>query len=212
MANVSATALFLAVDGNGSVYVSQGTSIIKITNGVVSTFASGFVNAGSLAFDRSGNLFVIDNGGTIVRVFPDGTKFPFATLLKGASFLAFDRSGNLFTTANPLGSGSGVIYKFSSTGDRSTFASGLTNVEGLAFDAAGTLFVAETGTQSGSKNHFYCCRVRATPPGFRCGRQSFCHKRNRYHLESHAGRNGKHFQRSELSGRTSFRATIKPAA
>lgn len=147
VATLPVPTLYIAVDGNGSVYASQGTTVAKITNGVVSTFVSGFAQSRALAFDRSGNLFVGDTA-SIVSVSPAGTKSTFTTGVKAISHMAFDRSGNLFVTDNGLGGNASVIYKFSSTGARSTFASGLNNAEGLAFDAAGNLFLAETGSQT----------------------------------------------------------------
>ena len=112
-------------------------------NGVQSTFASGL--AGTLAFDKAGNLFVSDRGN-IYKITPNGVRSTFASELAGA--LAVDSAGNLFVTTGyrddfgfPI-NGSGKIYKLTPNGLRTTFASGLDLPTGLAFDSAGNLFVA----------------------------------------------------------------------
>jgi hypothetical protein len=154
--SVAATGLVnptgLAFDANGTLYVGQldGT-IVKIVNGAITPFASGFTNQSflNLAFDKYGYLFVADfDGDAITKIAPDGTKTPFASGIDGPSGLAFDRFGNLFVTVHGSGPATGLIYKYSSTG-RTTFApAGLQNPQGLAFDAGGILYEADRGSST----------------------------------------------------------------
>ncbi len=149
-------------------------NIVKFTPaGNESTFASGLLNVGGLAFDRAGNLFVADNDSNQVFKFaPDGTSIPFAS--QGAQDLAFDAARNLFAaegsaivkyapdgtsstfaavaakglafdiSGNLFAASGSTIFKFSPNGTRTTFASGLTSADSLAFDRAGNLFVSDS--------------------------------------------------------------------
>jgi len=143
--------LALAVDANGNIFVALAFAgeIKKITNGVVSTFAS-LTNLRDLTFGGSGNLFVVQSGagatGAVVAITPNGTQSVYASGFHDPSNLAFDQSGNLFVSENGYGGLSSIISKTTPAGVRTTFASGLSNAEGLAFDAAGNLYLAETGT------------------------------------------------------------------
>ena len=136
----------IAVDATGVVYVSLITGEIKkITNGVVTSFATGLGTAPDLAF-RSGTLFATNaEAGTVVRIEPDGTKSTYASAFRNPTNLAFDHQGNMFVCENGYGGNASIISKNTPTGNRTTFASGLNNAEGLAVDAAGNLFEAETG-------------------------------------------------------------------
>jgi sugar lactone lactonase YvrE len=158
--------LALAVDANGNIFVTFAFvgEIKKITNGVVSTFAT-VANARDLAFGVSGNLFVAQSGaganGAVLQITPNGTQTIYASGFHDPTNLAFDQSGNLFVSENGYGGLSSIISKTTPAGVRTTFASGLNNAEGLAFDAAGNLYLAETGfskiykfTPNGTKTLF----------------------------------------------------------
>src|SRR5690349_9680074 len=91
--------LFVSVNDAG------GGKILEFSpDGVQSTFASGLMGAGALAFDSAGNLFVADvsvdsNGmtsGTIYKFTPAGVRSTFALGLTSPTGLAFDEAGNLF--------------------------------------------------------------------------------------------------------------------
>jgi len=76
--------------------------------------------AGRLAFDAAGNLFLSD-GHSIFKYAPDGAKSTFTAGLRYPLDLCFDREGNLFVSD----SGSNSIYKSTPDETKSTFATGL---------------------------------------------------------------------------------------
>ncbi len=86
--------------------------------------------AGLLAFDAAGNLFLSDRH-SISKYAPDGTKSPFAAGLNPLS-LSFDGKGNLFVVDESS------ILKFTPDGKRGTFAKGI-SPDGIAFDRSGNL-------------------------------------------------------------------------
>ncbi len=142
----------VAFDANGTLYVGQSNgTIVKIVNGTMTPFVSGFTNESNLvlAFDKFGFLFVADfEGDAITKIAPDGAKTPFASGIDGPSGLAFDRFGNLFVTVHGSGPATGLIYKYAPTG-RTTFAPpGLQDPRGLAFDAGGLLYQADRGSST----------------------------------------------------------------
>jgi DNA-binding beta-propeller fold protein YncE len=89
----------LAFDSSGNLFVSTETfigdpgsaTILKFTNGVPSTFATGLSFPRGLAFDSSGNLFVAEaiQPGDILKFFPDGTRTVFASGFGRPEFLTF---------------------------------------------------------------------------------------------------------------------------
>lgn len=104
-------------------------------SGVRSTFASGLVEPGTLAFNSAGDLFVSSfNGGTITEITPDGVKSTFASGLNYPVGLAFNSTGDLFVGL------AGSIIEIAPDGRQSTFADVL-SPNGMAFDSAGDLFV-----------------------------------------------------------------------
>jgi sugar lactone lactonase YvrE len=123
----------------------------------------GFTNAqaGGLAFDAAGNLYVADSSKhSVFKYTPDGTKSTFATGLYPLG-LCFDREGNLFVSdgaANTAGSQRSIL-KFGPDGRKSTFVSGFSSF-GMAFDRSGNLFVADNVGQA-EKNSIF----KFTPDG-----------------------------------------------
>ena len=126
---------------------------MKITpGGVQSTFAtlSGILFGEDVAFDSSGNLFVIaqdqndpNQASTIYKFTPRGVQSTFGSMPGQGFGLAFDGAGNLFAAdARPFP----TIWKFTPDGTRSVFV--IPSIHpaqgpvGLAFDRFGNLFVS----------------------------------------------------------------------
>jgi sugar lactone lactonase YvrE len=116
----------LTFDDKGNLFVSvygyvgdAGSSILKFTpDGKKSTVASGLAPK-DLAFDRSGNLVVMQEvSPSILKFTPDGKKSTLATGIR-LDGMALDAAGNLFV----LEDGSDLIFKFTPDGTRSTFVS-----------------------------------------------------------------------------------------
>ena len=105
--------------------------------GIVLGFTA--AQAGGLAFDPAGNLFVAD-GHSIFKYTLDGTKTTFAAGLRYPLGLCFDDKGALFVSDGVVTAATNqrAILKFSPNGMRSTFASGISSV-GLACDRSGNL-------------------------------------------------------------------------
>jgi sugar lactone lactonase YvrE len=98
-------------------------------------------DAGGLAFDRAGNLFMADpDTHSIFKFTPDGNKSTFASGLStdGLYDLAFDAAGNLFVSDEDSRS----VLKFTPDGKKSTFVTGIRSL-GIAFDRSGNLFVSQ---------------------------------------------------------------------
>ena len=153
-ANGTLNDLFASVNGaanNGGGFIYQYNP-----GGVQSTFAAGLSRPRGVAFDHSGNLFVVTNtldsvSGTfqpsIVKITPDGVQSTFATI-SGDFFgqgLAIDSSGNIFVMAGDDTSpvAASTIYEFTPDGVQSTFGTVPGQGFALAFDTAGNLFAAD---------------------------------------------------------------------
>src|SRR5207253_842265 len=108
----------LAFDSAGNLFVATNTpddsdiihgTIFKITpDGLMSTFASGFLNyfLAGLVIDSGGNVFVVGGGpdfylspSTIYKVTPGGIVSAFGFFPGQPSGLVFDSTGNLFAAA-----------------------------------------------------------------------------------------------------------------
>ena len=108
---------------------SVGTILVSIS-----------AQAGALAFDAAGNLFLADER-SISKYAPDGTKSTFAAGLSPLR-LSFDGKGNLFVSTGEAIDPKNSILKFTPNGKRSTFATGI-SPDGMAFDRSGNLFVSQ---------------------------------------------------------------------
>jgi YVTN family beta-propeller protein len=169
-------------DPNHTLFDSAGNTLIddsfngrlrKLSGGLISTFAGGYLGDGNtatsaalvfpeaLAVDKSGNLYVADWTGNRVRKVSGGKISTIAgssingysgdggpataALLYGPQGVALDSTGNVFI-ADTLNN---VIRKLDTTGKISTFASdpnfGFSLLQ-MATDAANNLYVADQGS------------------------------------------------------------------
>src|SRR5436190_4821278 len=122
-------------------------AIYKFTwDGGRSIFAFGLTDPWDVAFDRAGNLFVVDydrsglvGNAAVYKITPNGVRTTFASGLSYPAYLAVDSTGNVFVADYSHG----VIYEYKPTGSRGIFASGLHHPVGMAFNSAGNLFVVD---------------------------------------------------------------------
>lgn len=145
----SASAQNLFVTGNEPPKNCPGGCgvVYKFTwDGRQSIFASGLTDPWDVAFDRTGNLFVVDydhdelfGEAAVYKITPNGVQTTFASGMSYPSYLAVDSRGNVFVADYE----DGIIYKYKPTGSRATFASGLHHPVGMAFNSAGNLFVVD---------------------------------------------------------------------
>ena len=135
----SASAQNLLVSGTDT----KGGEIFKFTwDAKQSIFASGLTAPWDLAFDSTGNLYVVDytgSGTAIYKISSKGARTIFASDVSYPSDIAVDKNNNVFVAD----SNRGIIYKYKPTGTRATFATGLHQPVGLVFDSLGNLFVAD---------------------------------------------------------------------
>ncbi len=148
----------LVIDSGNNLYLyTSAGDIYKITPaGAVSTYVSGLSgNAGGLAFDAGGDLFVTDfNNNQVDKVPPGGGSFSvFASGFNQPRDLVVDSSGNLYVSNGNNNS----ISKVTSGGSVSTYVSGgpFNYPYALALDAAGNLYVTNGGGNT---------VVKVTPP------------------------------------------------
>jgi len=108
--------------GDDSLYVTRSgsrgehvpVSIFRIApNGTIEDFSSDIMNPTSIAFDRTGRMFVTSRfDGCVYRVGKERQLITFATDLGIATGLAFNRDGEMF-----VGDRSGTIYRISEIGE-----------------------------------------------------------------------------------------------
>lgn len=142
----------VAVAANGDIYVSNGSSISRVTpEGAVSMFATGLGSANGSRFDSQGNLFVADYQGNAVRkITPDGVVTTFAAGLNGPGGVWLDRDDNVFVSLFGAGfSGTGAtVLKITPDGSVSTYASGggLQDVVAIVGDESGNVYAGNWGS------------------------------------------------------------------
>jgi hypothetical protein len=144
-----------ALDAEGNIFVtfsgSRGqkvpVAVFKIdTNYNLKPFLSEMMNATSIAFDRSGQMYVSSRfDGTVYRVAPNGTMSTYAEGMGIATGIAFDRAQNLY-----VGDRSGTIFKIAPDRQIFVFATLEPSVSAyhLAFNPQGDLFVTGPTTSS----------------------------------------------------------------
>ena len=153
----------LFVTYSGSRGQEAPVSIFRVTpSGTRETFASGIVNATSMAFGPDGHLYVSSRfEGAVYRIAPDGTHEQVASDLGVACGIAFDADGTMF-----VGDRSGTIFRLRE-GRAEAFASIPASVAAfhLAMSPWGELFVS--APTLGSYDHVYRidrdARIRTVP-------------------------------------------------
>lgn len=135
-------------DSAGNLYVTYSgprgqespVSIFRVTPaGTREAFASGIVNATSMALGPDGSLYVSSRfEGTVYRVAPDGTHQTIASDLGIACGVAFDRDGSMY-----VGDRSGTVFRVRD-GKAAAFATLPPSVAAfhLAMSPAGALYVS----------------------------------------------------------------------
>jgi len=151
----------LAIDGQGALYIadSQNHLIRKVSNGVISSYASAVTPTG-LVFDGAGTLYVADAGaGQILRFPSNGAAQPLnpTALNIDASDLAFGADGNLYAVAgavveriSPSNPVSAYQISIVAGGGNLAFGDGgpatqarFNHPSGIAADAAGNFYIAD---------------------------------------------------------------------
>lgn len=150
-----ADALGVAVGPDGTLYVSSGLQIYKVTpTGVATPFAgdgsfasadgnglaASFAVPVGLAFDRSGNLYVAEAFGNVRRISPSGDVTTVATSVVSLGWgIAVGADGNIYVSDF-----SGSVIRITQAGVVTLFAGGIARPASLAVAPDGALFVAET--------------------------------------------------------------------
>src|SRR3982074_2355577 len=144
-----------ALDAEHNIYVtfsgSRGqkvpVAVFKIdTNYGVKPFVAEMMNATSIAFDRSGQMYVSSRyDGAVYRVAPNGTMTTYAEGMGVATGIAFDREQNLY-----VGTRSGTSFKTARDQQVFVFATLEPSVSAyhFAFGPHGDLFVTGPTTSS----------------------------------------------------------------
>ncbi|HEY3755377.1 MAG TPA: protease pro-enzyme activation domain-containing protein [Opitutaceae bacterium] len=144
-----------AFDSQGNLYVADNgnKSIRKVSDGAISTFATGLTDPQDLATDSHGNFYVPDgSSNTIKMITPQGVVSVFAGsgaagTADGANLsaefslpvsIAVDSSDNIYVGDQ----NSGLVRKIAVGGGVTTLATGLKEPTGLCFDGNGNLLVA----------------------------------------------------------------------
>jgi sugar lactone lactonase YvrE len=140
----------LAFNPNGTLYQAGNNAIYSIdSNGNASLFAdSGLDGPEGIAFDSSGNLYVVNNGNNTIEEFgTNSVGTLFANTTDYPQGLAFDNSGNLYA-ASPGGEN---IDEFDTNGVETLFARDFGDPDALAFDSHGDLYVSDAFSGTISK-------------------------------------------------------------
>jgi sugar lactone lactonase YvrE len=165
-----------ALDSNNNILGFDQATVLKVSGGVASTFATFSGSVTAVATDSADNVFVssqtFDGTNSTIYNVTSGTVSTFGSVPGQCFGLAFDSAGNLFAAGADSTLTSGTIYKFPSTGGMlsnapsvfvgsAAFSSGPGPV-GLAFDAAGNLFVS-TSNGNGEIRRFASDGTEITP-------------------------------------------------
>ncbi len=133
---------------DGSLYVTRSgsrgehisVSVFRIApDGSVEDFLSDIMNPTSIAFDRTGRMFVTSRfDGTVYRITPERDVVAFASDLGVATGIAFNRNGEMF-----VGDRGGTIFRINEIGEARPWAEHEPSVSAyhLAFGPDDALYV-----------------------------------------------------------------------
>ncbi len=136
----------VAADTQGNIYVSDSTSIIRITpDGIKSVFASGIPYMGNgMAVDSQNRVYAF-SGANLYRFLPDGTRSTLSVLPSAIGAIAIDYADRLYVAH--LGN---RLVRISETGEQTVVSSlGLNSPRALTIDRYGTFYVLN------SNHHIY---------------------------------------------------------
>ncbi len=152
----STTSLDVAFAPNGSLWMSNGQSILSIAGDGSPAVMTSVVQSGGgpvannqvttgIAFDGSGNIYINDFGsGTIYRRPYDGGSWEvFASGFVHPRSMRFIGDDLIVAQGSLDGGSDGVIYSVDTSGVKSVIATGLPNIEALAFDGSGNILFAD---------------------------------------------------------------------
>lgn len=129
--------LFVANSGNGTISEFSAAGVL-----INASYATGLGDAQGIAFDSSGNLFVVSKDqGNIYKIADGGATSLYASTVTGINDVAIDKAGNLYVTTGTL-NGIKVITTTNFIGDLTITGHPLNRPDGLAFDKNGNLYVA----------------------------------------------------------------------
>jgi sugar lactone lactonase YvrE len=144
---------------SGNLLMIPSTNCVPNVSSAKNIASSGWYFGEGIAFDSSGNMFIISSNKAILEYTPAGAT---STVLSSSCLptaIALDASANIyFTCAENDAAGAngntnnGVVYELAySSGAYGSLAttfinSSLTNAFGLTFDSNGNMFIADQGT------------------------------------------------------------------
>lgn len=141
----------IAVDGQGSLFVSTDNGIVKETNingnYSQSTISSGLTGTNLIALDGAGNLYVADIEGEVLKETPTSTGYIESVVDRGIGFIygvAVDGAGNLYVADAQYGR----ILKEIPSADgytRTEIITGLSSAQAVAVDQDGNVYVGYAG-------------------------------------------------------------------
>jgi sugar lactone lactonase YvrE len=144
-----ASALGLAVDGAGNVYVTDGQSSIrewKAADGSITSVGTGLTNPWGIAVDGPGNVYFTDTANSTIEKWTVASN-TLSTLvssgLNNPRGLALDQAGNVYIA----GYSDQAVKQWSvALGSLKTLvSSGLLFPSGVAVDGAGNVYIADSG-------------------------------------------------------------------
>ncbi len=178
-----------AIDGSGNLYVANagGSSSSSSSSGsagsvtvyrsghfhLIDTITDGIFGPRALAFDGSGNLYVLNGGSMsssssssassagsvtiyshhrLVGTLTNGITAPVAMAVDGAGDVMVANAASSSSSSSSGSGGSVVVFTAGTTTPSATITNGIQNVRALALDASNNLYVANAAGGSSSSS------------------------------------------------------------